>query len=68
MFCGIPLVFMEMAFVLYASLGSLTIWKAVPLFEGNVIVVWCTTGVHGFGVGQYASLGPITTWKAVPLF
>ena len=50
MFCGIPLVFMEMAFVRYASLGPITTWKAVPLFEGNVSVLWYTTGVHGNGI------------------
>ena len=35
MFCGIPLVFMEMSFGQYASLGPITIWKAVPLFKGE---------------------------------
>ena len=35
-FCGIPLVFMEMAFGQYASLGPITIWRAVPLFKGNL--------------------------------
>lgn len=34
-FCGIPLVLMEMAFAQYASLGPVTIWKAVPLFKGK---------------------------------
>lgn len=33
-FCGIPLVFMEMGFGQYASLGPVTIWRAVPLFKG----------------------------------
>ena len=36
-FCGIPLVFMEMAFGQFASLGPITIWKAVPLFKGKPI-------------------------------
>ena len=51
-FRGIPLVFMEMAFGLFASLGRITIWKAVPLFKGNVIVLWYTTGVHGNGISS----------------
>ncbi|KAK3594648.1 hypothetical protein CHS0354_003571 [Potamilus streckersoni] len=34
MFCGIPLVYMEMAFGQFGSLGPVTIWKAVPLFKG----------------------------------
>ncbi|XP_071087647.1 uncharacterized protein [Haliotis cracherodii] len=33
-FCGIPLVYMELAFGQYASLGPITIWRAVPLFKG----------------------------------
>lgn len=33
-FCGLPLVFMEMGFGQYASLGPVTIWRAVPLFKG----------------------------------
>lgn len=36
-FCGIPLVFMEMSFGQYASLGPVTIWRAVPLFKGTII-------------------------------
>ena len=48
-FSGIPLVFLEMAFVQYASWGPVNIWKAVPLFKGNVNVLWYTTGVHGNG-------------------
>ncbi|CAH1777630.1 unnamed protein product, partial [Owenia fusiformis] len=31
---GIPLVFMEVAFGQYASLGPLTIWRVAPLFKG----------------------------------
>ena len=41
MFCGIPLVFMEMAFGQYASLGPLTIWKAVPIFKGKTQLKRC---------------------------
>lgn len=33
-FCGVPLVYMEMAFGQYGSLGPVTIWRAVPLFKG----------------------------------
>ncbi|KAK7469916.1 hypothetical protein BaRGS_00036079, partial [Batillaria attramentaria] len=33
-FCGLPLVFMELAFGQYASLGPITVWKAAPLFKG----------------------------------
>ncbi|XP_052795019.1 uncharacterized protein LOC128228029 isoform X2 [Mya arenaria] len=32
--CGIPLVYMEMAFGQYASLGPVTIWRACPIFKG----------------------------------
>ncbi|VDH94761.1 solute carrier family 6 (neurotransmitter transporter, amino acid) member 5/7/9/14 [Mytilus galloprovincialis] len=32
--CGIPLVFMELAFGQYASLGPVTVWRSVPLFKG----------------------------------
>ncbi|CAC5382398.1 Sodium- and chloride-dependent neutral and basic amino acid transporter B(0+),Sodium-dependent proline transporter,Sodium- and chloride-dependent glycine transporter 1,Sodium-dependent dopamine transporter,Sodium-and chloride-dependent glycine transporter 2,Sodium-dependent neutral amino acid transporter B(0)AT2,Sodium- and chloride-dependent transporter XTRP3B [Mytilus coruscus] len=32
--CGIPLVYMELAFGQYASLGPVTVWRAVPLFKG----------------------------------
>ena len=56
-FRGIPLVFIEMAFVQYASHGPITIWKAVPLFKGNVSVLWCTTGVHGNGVWSVCQSG-----------
>ncbi|KAL3878283.1 hypothetical protein ACJMK2_030648 [Sinanodonta woodiana] len=34
LFCGIPLVYMEMAFGQFGSLGPINIWKAVPLFKG----------------------------------
>lgn len=37
-FCGIPLVFMEMGFGQYASLGPVTIWRAVPLFKGIIFI------------------------------
>ena len=50
LFCGKPLVFKEMAFGQYASLGPVYTWKAIPLFKGNVIVLWYTTGVHGISV------------------
>ena len=53
-FCGILLVFMEMAFGQYASLGRITIWKAVPLFKGNVSVLMLVFMEMAFG--QYASL------------
>ncbi|XP_033743037.1 uncharacterized protein LOC117329281 [Pecten maximus] len=33
-FCGVPLVYLELAFGQYASLGPITVWKAVPLFKG----------------------------------
>ncbi|XP_070198562.1 uncharacterized protein [Littorina saxatilis] len=33
-FCGLPLVFMELAFGQFASLGPITVWKAAPLFKG----------------------------------
>jgi solute carrier family 6 amino acid transporter-like protein 5/7/9/14 len=33
-FCGVPLVFMELAFGQFASLGPITVWKAAPLFKG----------------------------------
>ena len=33
-FCGMPLVFMELAFGQFASLGPITVWKAAPLFKG----------------------------------
>ena len=36
-FCGIPLVFMELAFGQYASLGPVTVWRAVPLFKGILL-------------------------------
>ncbi|KAH3833324.1 hypothetical protein DPMN_106630 [Dreissena polymorpha] len=32
--CGLPLVYMEMALGQYASLGPVTLWRAVPLFKG----------------------------------
>ena len=50
LFCGEPLVFMEMAFVQFASLGPVTTWKVVLLFKGNVSVLWYTTGVQGNGI------------------
>ena len=33
--CGIPLFFMELAFGQFASLGPITMWRAVPLFKGR---------------------------------
>jgi len=35
-FCGMPLVYMEMAFGQYGSLGPITVWRAVPLFKGRL--------------------------------
>ena len=56
-FCGIPLVFKEMAFRQYASLGAITTWKALPLFKDNVSVLWCITGIHGNGVSLVCQSG-----------
>ncbi|KAL4230155.1 hypothetical protein ACF0H5_010540 [Mactra antiquata] len=44
-FCGIPLVFMEMSFGQYASLGPVTIWRAVPLFKGVGQAMFVTVAV-----------------------
>ena len=38
MFRDITLVFMEMTFVQYVSLGPITIWKAVPLCKVNEMI------------------------------
>lgn len=35
-FCGIPLLYMELAFGQYASLGPTTVWRAVPIFKGRL--------------------------------
>lgn len=35
-FCGIPLLYMELAFGQYASLGPTTVWRAVPIFKGQL--------------------------------
>lgn len=35
--CGIPLFFMELAFGQFASLGPISMWRAVPLFKGKCI-------------------------------
>ena len=48
---------MEMAFGQYFSLGPTTIQKAVPLFKGNVNVLWYTTGIHGYGIRSVRQLG-----------
>jgi solute carrier family 6 amino acid transporter-like protein 5/7/9/14 len=32
--CGLPLFFMEMAFGQFASLGPISVWRAVPFFKG----------------------------------
>ena len=63
-FCGMPLVFKEMAFCQYASLGAITVWKAETLFKGNVNALVFME----MAFVQYTSLGPITIWKAVQLF
>ncbi|XP_041359427.1 uncharacterized protein LOC121375829 [Gigantopelta aegis] len=44
-FCGLPLVYMELAFGQYASLGPITIWKAVPLFKGIGYAMVLVSGV-----------------------
>ena len=56
-FFDIPLVFMEMAFGRYVSLGPVTTWKAIPLCKGNVSVLWYTTGVQGNGVWSVCQSG-----------
>ena len=50
MFCGIPLVFMDMAFGQYASWGPITICEDVLQFKGNASVLWYTTGVYRIGI------------------
>ena len=52
-FCGIPMVFMEAAFVQYASLRPITL----PLFKGNVIALWYTSGIHGNGISLVCQSG-----------
>ena len=39
-FVGIPVVYMELAFGQYASLGPVTVWRAVPLFKGSFIIFY----------------------------
>jgi len=33
--CGIPLFFLELAFGQFSSLGSITMWRVVPMFKGK---------------------------------
>ena len=35
-FAGLPLFFMEMGLGQFASLGPISIWKAVPFFKGKL--------------------------------
>ncbi|XP_067948115.1 sodium- and chloride-dependent glycine transporter 1-like isoform X2 [Watersipora subatra] len=47
--CGVPLFFMELAFGQFASLGPITMWRAVPLFKGvgwGMIVVSFMVGIY----------------------
>ena len=52
--CGIPLLFMELAFGQYASLGPITVWRAVPLFKGilNIPVILLPFQLGG-GIFEY---------------
>ncbi|KAK3099300.1 hypothetical protein FSP39_002321 [Pinctada imbricata] len=43
-FVGVPVVYMELAFGQYASLGPVTVWRSVPLFKGiGISMVLATT-------------------------
>jgi len=47
--CGVPLFFMELAFGQFASLGPISMWRAVPLFKGvgwGMIVVSFMVGIY----------------------
>ncbi|ESO88413.1 hypothetical protein LOTGIDRAFT_126022 [Lottia gigantea] len=61
-FCGIPMVYMELAFGQYASLGPITIWRAVPLFKGvgyGMVLVSMVVAVY---------YNVVTAWAAYYLF
>ena len=37
-FAGFPLMFLELSFGQYGSLGVVSIWKACPLFQGKLMI------------------------------
>ena len=52
-FCDITLVFMEMTFVQYVSLGPITIWKAVPLCKVKEMIftrIICQNALLAFAI------------------
>ncbi|KAK6172240.1 hypothetical protein SNE40_015945 [Patella caerulea] len=68
LFCGIPLVYMELAFGQYASLGPITIWKAVPLFKGigyAMVVVSMFVAVYYNMVNAWAAYYLFTSMTSV---
>lgn len=56
-FCGIPLVYMELAFGQYASLGPTTVWRAVPIFKGigiSMVLASTLVGIYYNMVNAWA--------------
>ncbi|XP_061183619.1 uncharacterized protein LOC133191891 isoform X2 [Saccostrea echinata] len=56
-FCGIPLVYMELAFGQYASLGPVTVWRAVPIFKGigiSMVLASTLVGIYYNMVNAWA--------------
>eukprot|EP00105_Crassostrea_gigas_P036551 XP_019920699.1 PREDICTED: sodium- and chloride-dependent glycine transporter 1 [Crassostrea gigas] len=56
-FCGIPLLYMELAFGQYASLGPTTVWRAVPIFKGigiSMVLASTLVGIYYNMVNAWA--------------
>ena len=67
-FCGVQLVFMEMAFGQYASLGPITIWKIYPCLKVMLLFGGIPTGVQGNGISSVCQSGTYYYLEAVPFF
>ncbi|XP_064608266.1 uncharacterized protein LOC135472612 [Liolophura sinensis] len=61
-FCGIPLVFMELSFGQYASLGPISMWKSVPLLKGVGVSMVIISAL----VSLYSNM--VVAWSFLYLF
>ena len=53
---GFPIMYMEMAFGQFASLGTITIWRICPLFKGSSAEI----------IGQHASMMVTMHCRSIP--
>lgn len=65
-FCGIPLFVLEAAIGQFCSQGSINVWRAVPIMQGELLTGKLHIHSHTFSLQPYRQSVILQVWASLP--